>query len=602
MPWNCLKDTVGSRPSARQEPSRQGHEPPLQRLVRIVAEEPGVHAFIHRATADQGVVEEARNMTRILLEGRELSPQCLELCRRHGVSEKLLRARLWAVSSLFPSNSVLDEGPYEILGVEPTADAEAVKKAFRKLCLECHPDLHQGDAQASVRFQRIKTAYDMISAPGAPGGAVLPAESGVWEEFPLHGPESKGWARIRHLAPLGLVVGLLVLTVVFVDVFVQRPHVASFHGKVASGREHGNTTLPTQQDESLQPREPLHLSSHGETTAHPAVPNGTAALLPPLPRDNEAAQVAGTDSERAPQARDSDGLVNQPAVGGATLETSVKAEAQAAAPKEAEYRPGPSPPVPPVTPVMPQSETLAASTAQTPQSGTARSRNGEVGKSGEQVRNDQARMAAASMERQAVVAGEGGPAPDVAVRREAKGRPAGVPAGMAGHARTGEAGQVAVKGGDTGGEPVPRVAEAAPRTRPGSDSVPASEPAPGVVDIAQVEGRLNAFLQAYTADYSRRDLNAFLSHFTPQARENSAPVRTLLPAYEENFRSIPVMNYHIQALRWAAHGEEVLFEGRFTMLGFRADGRNVASSGRLSMGLVPFGTTYRVQSLNYSFN
>jgi molecular chaperone DnaJ len=52
---------------------------------------------------------------------------------------------------------------YKILGVaKDVADAE-LKKVYRKLAKENHPDLHPGDAKAEARFKDISEAYDVLS-------------------------------------------------------------------------------------------------------------------------------------------------------------------------------------------------------------------------------------------------------------------------------------------------------------------------------------------------------------------------------------------------------------------------------------------------------
>ena len=54
---------------------------------------------------------------------------------------------------------------YKILGVtKGVADAD-LKKAYRKLAKENHPDLHPGDAAAEARFKDISEAYDVLSDP-----------------------------------------------------------------------------------------------------------------------------------------------------------------------------------------------------------------------------------------------------------------------------------------------------------------------------------------------------------------------------------------------------------------------------------------------------
>jgi DnaJ-class molecular chaperone len=55
--------------------------------------------------------------------------------------------------------------PYDILGVKPTATADEIRRAFRKLAKQTHPDLHPGDAAAEARFRDVNAAYDLLSDP-----------------------------------------------------------------------------------------------------------------------------------------------------------------------------------------------------------------------------------------------------------------------------------------------------------------------------------------------------------------------------------------------------------------------------------------------------
>ena len=52
---------------------------------------------------------------------------------------------------------------YEVLGVSRGASEADIKKAYRKLAKENHPDLHPGDKEAEARFKEVNEAYEVLS-------------------------------------------------------------------------------------------------------------------------------------------------------------------------------------------------------------------------------------------------------------------------------------------------------------------------------------------------------------------------------------------------------------------------------------------------------
>jgi len=55
------------------------------------------------------------------------------------------------------------EDLYAVLGVPKSADAESIKKAYRKLAKDLHPDKNPGNKQAETKFKAVNHAYEVLS-------------------------------------------------------------------------------------------------------------------------------------------------------------------------------------------------------------------------------------------------------------------------------------------------------------------------------------------------------------------------------------------------------------------------------------------------------
>lgn len=63
------------------------------------------------------------------------------------------------------STKIMKRDYYEVLGVSKTASLDEIKKAYRKIAKENHPDVKPGDKQAEERFKEATEAYAVLSSP-----------------------------------------------------------------------------------------------------------------------------------------------------------------------------------------------------------------------------------------------------------------------------------------------------------------------------------------------------------------------------------------------------------------------------------------------------
>src|SRR5918996_1608262 len=74
---------------------------------------------------------------------------------------------------------------YDLLGVERGASEAEIKKAFRRLARELHPDVNRHDPEAEEKFKRAAEAYEVLSDP---------ERRRVYDAFGEQGLRSGGWS------------------------------------------------------------------------------------------------------------------------------------------------------------------------------------------------------------------------------------------------------------------------------------------------------------------------------------------------------------------------------------------------------------------------
>src|SRR6187549_2735709 len=75
--------------------------------------------------------------------------------------------------------------PYEVLGVGREAGETEIKKAFRRLARELHPDVNRHDPDAEEKFKEAAEAYEILSDP---------ERRATFDRYGHEGLRSGGWA------------------------------------------------------------------------------------------------------------------------------------------------------------------------------------------------------------------------------------------------------------------------------------------------------------------------------------------------------------------------------------------------------------------------
>jgi molecular chaperone DnaJ len=79
--------------------------------------------------------------------------------------------------------------PYDVLGVARNADEKEIKKAFRALARELHPDVNRHDPEAEEKFKEAAEAYEILSDT---------ERRSVYDRFGFEGLDSRGYAPTAH--------------------------------------------------------------------------------------------------------------------------------------------------------------------------------------------------------------------------------------------------------------------------------------------------------------------------------------------------------------------------------------------------------------------
>src|ERR687898_123924 len=111
--------------------------------------------------------------------------------------------------------------PYDVLGVARHADDGEIKRTFRRLARELHPDVNSHDPEAEEKFKEAAEAYEILSDP---------ERRATFDRYGFEGLDSRGFASQAH--------GFGSFADIF-DAFFGGDPLGAFGGRGATGRVQG---------------------------------------------------------------------------------------------------------------------------------------------------------------------------------------------------------------------------------------------------------------------------------------------------------------------------------------------------------------------------
>ncbi|MEJ5363565.1 MAG: DnaJ domain-containing protein [Desulfosoma sp.] len=528
-----------------KDPKPDRDFPDLDRLIELTARTRSLDALALKIAADARLLRQLR-LAQGLLERRRPDEEARlnAACQKYGLAVSRFDHRVLYLAHVLGVSPCRDD-PYAVLGLSRNASAQEIKRAFRTLSLEWHPDRNPGRVEeAAAMFRKIREAYAVLSDPALrrrlsappPSIAPVPPCDDVGEDE----PSGFGRAGSRRFAGQLAALVAILLGVTFLADFQNWLTPRRYPAKTSQGQtasvvaEDPKAVSPPPPSAAPQATSPEAPRPHEAMHEAPALPSAAPAPSgPPLVRAGGAPPAEGPTRPQAAPATDPGPARKEPQPRLRPASRAVSAggkEGRAERPSPVQTR-----------------NTGDASSGAGPYAAAVRPRN-----AGDP-------------------ASAGGAAPAL---------PRACPV-------------------ETAVAPNSPPAKASPSSS--QRKSPSAGGAVATVSAASLEERIRGFIDRYCRTYAQKDLDGFLRLFSSDALENGTPVQSLRPTYEATFSRVTDLAYRIDVDRWVWSQGGVTVYGRFHIQVRFQDRHGAHSRGTVTLGLEPEGESFRVRSLQYAF-
>jgi hypothetical protein len=525
----------------------------ISRLLKRLARDASMESHITFVAENSGMIQSCRTVLTLEHEGRHEAMTWLKnACAEQGISCSHFLQEVRNILQLFQSEAGEEEN-YAALGLAADATEEDVKRAYRRLSIQYHPDTAQTkDEETTNTFIRISRAYHAIIDGGDPAGPALSAAGsppswgygGRKKTLPIRFP-------LRTIFGIALVAGVLVVScLVISELYSRRVMLAALHNSGAAFVPPAGKSLTVASEEPMTFAEKLRRAKVADAVATEREDKGNDIAATALPLEESHAKTITPATQRQTKIVE----VRKQAAPAAETKPSHPAKSIATKAEKKAEQPVPHA-VAAIKPDPPPVQVAEAVVAPK-----------HPGEQQEKVQTPE--------NKQKVVAQKAKPVLQSPEKH------------------------IVLASADTA---LPKTE--AVKTAAATTAVVQKAAVVRQIPEEQLQKRIDAFLAGYCKAYSHKNLTDFKRFFAQEATENGKPVVDLLETYTKLFESTEHIALRISTLRWnEPSAGQITLNGRFKIdLDYRNAGA-VHGAGKIDFQLAYDDTSLKVQKMTYSFD
>lgn len=504
-----------------------------EELISFVAGEKGMLDFCSRLVAQQGVTEDIHEFLRKEAEKKRVSIQT--------VYQEIRK-----VTGAFNADSQELQQSFSLLHLPVGSSRADVKRAYRKLCTQYHPDSRSGDTSATDKFIELTRAYNTILAADESG----PVTGERWryksrvesQQKQRSSPDKK-----KNLGVISGVVGVLMLIALAAPFFYQKTLIDT------SARE----IIPVDDEPPTPEAENSILAVQSESAALHTVSKSESKAIVKQPEKEEVPAAIDEEPEEYAQFD----WQNDPEYAEGLPQWLLDRGKKHVVSKQKKIEKEESSVVNPV-----QTDTTFPEEEQhIPELGID---NVKTSHEYLEVKEQQKENFSAKT-LQVAAAGEGEQEKEGNLNQQM-------------HS------QASSRGSE---ESKTRLLSAATQEFPGKN-----------VKEPDLREQLDALLTTYTTAYESRELSRFFAMFVDDATENNVPIREMRQKYIELFRNTSSINFAVEEYSYSGNENPITVNGIFDAKIFYNSGKGYLLRGNIKLGVIRERDELKVASLDYVFS